>query len=135
MASDFESIFLRLRTILQTHAEELSVKDDTPDCYSVEANAGPATLKEWGGKLKTPIVPVAWVQIGSAYVSFHIMGIYENAKLYDGMSKELKSHMQGKTCFNFKSHDEAIFKELEQLTNQAVSAFRKAGFITDHKPA
>ena len=57
------------------------------------------------------------------------MGVYGNVKLLDGMSKELKARMQGKTCFNFKRHDDALFKELEQLTTRAVAAFKKAGFI------
>ncbi len=57
------------------------------------------------------------------------MGVYGNVKLLDGMSKELKARMQGKTRFNFKSHDDALFKDLEQLTTRAVAAFKKAGFI------
>jgi hypothetical protein len=61
------------------------------------------------------------------------MGIYENAKLRDSISKELKARMQGKTCFNFKSHDEALFKELEGLTAQCIAGFKRAGFIADQK--
>ncbi len=57
------------------------------------------TLRAWGGKLKHPIIPVAWVQIGKTYVSFHLMGIYMKTPLLGGMSKELKARMQGKTCF------------------------------------
>ena len=59
------------------------------------------------------------------------MGVYENPKLRDRMSKELKARMQGKTCFNFKTNDEALFTELEQLTARGVAAFRDAGFISD----
>jgi len=39
--------------------------------------------------------------------------------------------MQGKTCSNFKSNDEALFKELEKLTAQGIAGFRKAGFILE----
>jgi len=59
------------------------------------------------------------------------MGVYGNAMLLDGMSKELKARMQGQTCFNFKSDDEALFKELEQLTTRGIAGFRKTGFISD----
>jgi hypothetical protein len=97
----------------------------------VEGNVGPATLKAWGGKLKKQTIPVGWVQIGKAYVSYHLMGVYGNPKLLEGMSKELKARMQGKTCFNFKSVDEALLKELDSLTAQAFAAFRKAGYISD----
>jgi len=127
MNPQFSLIFARLRAILQKYAGALSVKTDAPDCYCLEGRTGPAAQRAWGGKLKRPTIPVAWVQIGKAYVSFHLMGIYGNAKLRAGMSKELKARMQGKTCFNFKSDDEALFNELEELTGQGMTAFRKAG--------
>ena len=75
-------------------------------------------------------MPVAWVQMGKAYVSFHLMPVYVNAKLREGMSKQLKARMQGKSCFNFKSNDEALFRELERLTVQGIAGFRKAGYIS-----
>jgi len=133
MPSDFELIFARLRAILQKHAGTLLVKENTPDCYCLEASVGPAAVRAWGGKVKKPMIPVAWVQIGKAYVSYHLMGVYGNAKLRDGMSRELKARMQGKTCFNFKTNDEALFQELEQLTKQGIAGFRKAGFISERK--
>ena len=77
------------------------------------------------------MIPVAWVQKGKAYVSYHLMGVYGNTKLRDGMSKELKAHMQGKTCFNFKDSDDGLLEELKQLTARAIAAFRKAGYISD----
>ena len=130
MNPEFKSIFGTLRAMLQKHAGSLSVKADTADCYSLEGSAGPAALRAWGGKLKRPMIPVAWVQIGKGYVSFHNMCVYGDGKLRDRMSKELKARMQGKTCFNFKRHDEALFKELEELTKQSIASFRKAGFVS-----
>jgi hypothetical protein len=135
MSKEFESIFVKLRAILRKHGGTLRVKEDTPVCYCLESSVGPATLRAWGGKMKVPAIPVTWVQIGKAYVSYHLMGIYGSATSPAGMSKELKARMQGKTCFNFKSDDEALFKELEQLTVQGITGFRKAGFISDHKSA
>ncbi len=99
------------------------------DRYGLQAKIGPATLKAWGGKMKSPVMPVAWVQVGKAYVSYHLMGIYMNPILQKTISKELKTRMQGKTCFNFKKIDETLFKELDQLTGQSITSFRKAGFI------
>jgi len=43
--------------------------------------------------------------------------------------------MQGKSCFNFRSHDEPLFEELERRTGKGIHAFRRAGFITAEKPA
>jgi hypothetical protein len=130
MSTEFQSTFAKLRAILQKHGGTLRVKEDTPACYCLEGDTGPATLRAWGGKMKKRRIAVAWVQIGKAYVSYHLMGVYGNAALRDEMSKELKARMQGQTCFNFMSDDEALFNELEQLTVQGIAGFRKAGFIS-----
>jgi hypothetical protein len=131
MSTEFESIFVRLRSILQKHARTLSVKDNGRDRYCLEGRVGPATLAAWGGKMKKPMIPVAWVEIGKAYVSYHLMGVYGNTILREGMSKELQARMKGKTCFKFRSNDEALFKELERLTVQGIAAFKKAGFLAE----
>jgi hypothetical protein len=135
MPTEFESIFVRLREILRLYSGALSVTEDSPSRFCLEGSVGPAALRAWGGKAKGPMICVAWVQIGEAYVSYHLMGIYGNTRLLNSMSEELKARMQGKTCFNFKSHDEALFKELEQLTVQTFAAFKKAGFIAEQKSA
>jgi hypothetical protein len=133
MNAEFESVFARLREILRQQAGTLSVKDDTAHCYCLEADAGPAAVRAWHGEMRKARIPVGWVRIGKAYVSYHLMSVYGNRELLDGMSKELKARMQGKTCFNFKSHDEALFQELEQLTVQSLAAFKQAGFISAQK--
>src|ERR1041385_5022248 len=136
MASpEFEPIFVRLREILRKHSGRLRVKEDTPTCYCLDACPGPAALRAWGGKMKKPMLPVAWVQIGKAYVSYHLMGIYGNVGLRDSLTKELKARMQGKTCFNFKSNNETVFKELEQVTAKSIAGFKNAGFISEDKSA
>ena len=135
MNSEFDSVFVRLRGILEKHSATLTVKADAPDHYSLAGTAGPAALKAWGGKVRKPIIPVAWVQVGKAYVSYHLMGVYGNTRLLDGMSKELNARMQGKTCFNFKVVDEKLFKELDRLTAQSITGFRKAGYISEHESA
>jgi len=129
MTLSFQPIFFRLREILRKNSGSLTIRSDKPDHYGLEAGTGPATLKIWGGKLKSPTIPVAWVQIGKAYVSFHLMGIYMNTALLKNISNELTARMQGKTCFNFKKVDEKLFKELEHLTTQSIICFRKTGYI------
>src|SRR5438477_292630 len=102
MLSNSEGIFLILRAILRKHGGRLTVTDDSDSRYCLEGKPGPAALAAWGGKLRKPSIPVAWVQIGKAYVSYHLIPLYGNSKLHDRMSKELKARMQGKTCLNFK---------------------------------
>jgi len=64
-------------------------------------------------------MPIAWVKVGKGYVSFHHMAVYGCPALLKGISKELKARMQGKSCFNFKTVDEALFAELEGLVARA----------------
>lgn len=135
MSTEFETIFVRLRSILQKHAGTLSVNDNGRDRYCLEGRVGPATLAAWGGKMKKPTIPVAWVEVGKAYVSYHLMGMYGNTALREGMSKGLRARMQGKTCFNFKKNDEALFKELEQLTAQGIAGFKKTGYVSEQESA
>ena len=130
MSTEFETIFVRLRSILQKNAGTLLVRDNGRDRYCLEGRTGPATLAAWGGKMKKPTIPVAWVEIGKAYVSYHLLGLYGNTTLLDGISKELQARMQGKTCFNFKKNDEALFKELERLTVRGLASFKKAGYVS-----
>ena len=73
--------------------------------------------------------PIAWVAVGKAYVSFHHMGIYARPDLLEGVSKELKARMQGKSCFNFASVDKPLFAELEELTVHTFETFRKQPFM------
>ena len=106
------------------------MNEDTATSWSVAGQTGPATLKAWGGKMKRPTIPVAWVHRGKAYVSYHLMGVGGNSKLTDAMSAKLRARMQGKTCFNFAVADDELFAELDRLTAASIAAFRNAGFIT-----
>lgn len=133
MATDLQSVFGSLRKILEKHRGEWSVREDTDACYSLAGTPGPAAVEAWGGKLKKPIMPIAWVEVGKAYVSYHLMPVYGNPRLLDGASKELKARMQGKSCFNFKSVDEALFRELDELTARSIAGFKKAGFVCEPK--
>jgi hypothetical protein len=130
MAGTLEPTFSALRAILQRHRGALTVKADTPTHFSLEAAIGPTTLKAWGGKARKPTIPVAWVEIGKAYVSYHLMGAYGNTALQKAMSKELKARMQGKSCFNFTTPDPALLAELEKVTVQSMAAFKAAGFVS-----
>ena len=130
MSAAFSPVFDSLRSILRKHSGALQVKESAQS-YSLCAKTGPATLKAWGGKLRSPVIPVAWVEVSKSYVSYHLMGVYGNPKLLAGISPELKARMQGKTCFHFKTIDESLFTELDELTVAGIAAMRKAEYVTD----
>ena len=56
------------------------------------------------------------------------MGVYVCPDLLKGASNELMARMQGKSCFNFKSIDPALFTELEALTIRGFEALRNGPF-------
>ena len=128
--SEFQSAFVELRAILRKHAKTFAVNRDTDNHYGLEAPIGPATLKAWKGKERSKTIPVAWVEIQKSYVSYHLMGVYMNPKALKDCSPELMARMQGKTCFNFKSVDAKLFKELETLTATSLTEMRKAEIIS-----
>lgn len=45
------------------------------------------------------------------------------------ISPDLKKRMQGKSCFNFASPDEALFNELAALTEAGFQDYRKKGYV------
>ncbi len=120
MNAKFEGVFAELRAILTRQAGTLSVAEDSSSRYCLNCGSHP--------KHRTAM-PIAWVQIGKAYVSFHHMGVYARPELLKGVSQELRARMQGKSCFNFTSVDKALFAELEDLAARGFSALKNAPFM------
>src|SRR5262245_11014696 len=116
MTSQDQIVFTKLRQILQNHAGSLKVRDDTAKRYCLAGGIHPTH--------KTPM-PVAWVEIRKAYVSYHLMPVYACPRLRDSMSLRLKARMQGKACFNFKVADDELFTELETLTADGFAMWRE----------
>lgn len=68
-------------------------------------------------------------RVGKAYVSFHLMPIYRCPDLAKKIPPALKKRMQGNACFNFKTPDPALFRELSVLTKAAYERWRKEGLV------
>lgn len=66
-------------------------------------------------------------------VSYHLMGVSGNPRLLDGISQELRARMQGKSCFNFKAVEDALFQEVDRLTIESLTGMRKAGYVSDQQ--
>ncbi|MCQ6563212.1 hypothetical protein [Paenibacillus mendelii] len=119
--ADFAAIYARLKMILQPYEASLDLKADTNENYYLDTyTINPANKK--------PIFfgAAAWKK---NYVSFHLMPVYVNPSLLNGVSADLRKRMQGKSCFNFKRMDEASFQELERLTAAGVQDYKDRGFI------
>jgi len=111
---DFEAVFSRLRSILEPYAARMIVVHDTDKNYYLDTS--------YVMKNKQRMFFGA-VRMGKAYVSFHLIPVYCCPDLLDGLTPELKKHMQGKSCFNFKTVDEKLFKELAKVTKAGCARF------------
>ena len=72
------------------------------------------------------------VRDGKAYVSYHLMPLYMNAAMMAYVPEALRGRMQGKTCFNFRKADDALFADLRALTRICAGAFSRSAdpFVT-----
>jgi hypothetical protein len=119
-AEDFAETFAQLRGLLRAYEKRLVVHSDKPDNYYL--NTGKM------GPNKQPVC-FGFLSIRKNYVSFHLMPVYGCPDLVEAMSLELKARMQGKACFNFKTVDAKLFKELKALTKKGFERFKKGGWI------
>lgn len=107
--------FEQLKKVLVKFEKHLSVLHNKPDNYYLNT---PDKVNK-----KKPEFFGA-VQIKKTYVSFHLMPVYYYPELLDEISDELKSKMQGKSCFNFNEIDKKQLTELKLLTNSAFEKYR-----------
>lgn len=114
--TEFPSVFKKLKSILEPYSSKLILKLDTSEGFSLNG----AYSKKWKKELF-----FGAVQIKKNYVSFYLMPVYMYPNLLRNISPELKKHMQGKSCFNFKKIEISLFDELAQLTKQGFKRFVK----------
>lgn len=105
--TNLSTAFERLRSILEPYGRRMHVSSDGPTTYGVDM----APDAE-----RNPTTWFAGVRLGKRYVSYYLMPVYVEPSLLDGISPELRRRMQGKSCFNFTTVDEELFRELEMLT-------------------
>jgi hypothetical protein len=113
--NDFPIVFEQLKKILKPYAEKLTLTADTSDTYSID---GPYSEK-WKKQLF-----FASTVTKKNYVSFYLMPVYMYPELLQDISPDLKKHMQGKSCFNFKKVEPALFAELAILTRTGAEKFK-----------
>ncbi len=114
--SEFPLVFEKLKSILKPYAKKMTVTADTLESFSLD---GPYSEK-W-----KKAVFFGAVQVKKNYVSFYLMPVYMHPELLENISPELRKHMQGKSCFNFKTYEKSLFDELKNLTKQGYECFIK----------
>jgi hypothetical protein len=114
--TEFPIVFEKLKSIIKPYASKFKVKADTPDSFYLEGKYS----EKWKNELF-----FASTQIKKNYVSFYLMPVYMYPDLLKGISPDLKKHMQGKSCFNFKKIEPALFDELSELTKMGFDRLMK----------
>jgi len=115
MVADLEGAYAALREAMLRAAPGMTVVEDGPGELLLHA--------PWSTPLK-PKEPVFFGSVTSkSYVAYHLFPLYLDPSMKDGMSPALTKRMQGKTCFNFKAPDPALFAELEALTAEGARRF------------
>ena len=104
---DFAPVYQALRQVMLDNAGDRIVTEDSPGSlvlrtHRLDAKGQPG----WFGT----------VTVKKSYVAYHLMPLYEQPALAEGISGALAKRRQGKTCFNFARADEALFAELAALT-------------------
>lgn len=115
--TDFGSVFTSLSKMLRKHSAGMSIKTDEPGNFYIELpTATPKANPRFFGAVQTK----------KSYVSYHLMPVYEDPALLDGISDALRKKMQGKSCFNFTVDDPLLFNELDALTKKCAMASRQS---------
>src|SRR5215469_11730434 len=111
-----QDVFDQLRELMLRSAPQMAVIRDEPGL--LELQAGWDHPKQPGMK-----VQFGKVQLGRAYVGFHLMPLYMNTRLDGLLTAPLARRRHGKSCFNFKAADPEAFEALETLTQACAKIF------------
>lgn len=111
MSEAFPSVFAELRSLMLKAAPGMVITEDTPTTFTLKTPWIEARTKQpaWFGS----------IAIKKSYVSYHLIPLYSLTALRDAIPPDLEKRRQGKTCFNFKSADPALFADLRLLTETA----------------
>jgi hypothetical protein len=107
---------------MEPYASRLDVKRDNASELYIDTRHVPKNRKH---------LFFGAVQLKKAYVSFHLMPVYVRPELLEGISPDLRSRMHGKSCFNFRTVEPPLFKELSDLTSAGFASYQEQGFVPD----
>lgn len=117
---DLLIVFKELKNILKHYENNLDCKTDDESEYFLNTKH---LMKN-----KNPLY-FGSVKINKQTVSYHLMPVYVEPELLEGISDKLMKRMQGKSCFNFKTIDDELFEELRELTEKGFRYYRSEGFV------
>jgi len=116
--ADFEEAFLGLKAMFEPYEASSVVLHDEPAKYYL----GTKHLRPKDGYRMW----FGGVEIKKNYVSAHVFPVYLFPDLLESVSAGLRKHMQGKSCFNFKKRDAALFEEFAALLARGAKRLESA---------
>ena len=124
MAETLQPVFDALRERMLRSGGRMDVAKD---------EAGNLVLKApWNEPGKKDPAWFGAVQLKKSYVSCHLMPLYALPSMLERVSADLRKHMQGKSCFNFKKIEPELFDALEQLTADCAAAYAEPVVAKPH---
>jgi hypothetical protein len=119
-SNNFAVVFDRLKAVMVPYADRLVVVTDEPDHFYLNTSH---VMKN-----KQPLFFGA-VQIKKRYVSYHLMPVYSFPDLLTDIDDAMKKRMQGKSCFNFTSVDDATVAAIADLTARGFNRYEREGLL------
>lgn len=118
--SELAAVFTALKALLLPYQAACDVVHDSAEHYYLDTRYRMSNNK--------PLFFAA-VKTGKNYVSFYLMPVYVFPELLAEGSPALNAHMQGKSCFNFKTVEPALFAELRQMLQRGHARYVAAGYL------
>jgi hypothetical protein len=134
---DLDAVYDELSRRLARHEGDFRAADNPTDANTAKSRKDPDATMGPGNYLllgaPTDKYPdgqaFAGVRKGKRYVSYHLMSVYLQPSQLGGLSPELRKRMQGKSCFNFTKVDDALFDELDALTDRGRDLYADRGWL------
>lgn len=110
MLRDFPVLFETLKALMLAAAPDMAVAQASDCCLTVKTRWIEARTGEpaWFG----------WIAIKASYVAYHLLPLYTLPELNALVPASLERKRQGKTCFAFRSVDDALLEDLRILTER-----------------
>ena len=109
-------VFSALSKLFRAHLRQFEAMHDNEKVFYLQSKTATFRGKPmfFGG-----------VRRGKAYVSVYFMPVYCYPEMIKTISPALKKRMQGKACFNFKTLEPDLMKELGKLIAAGAKKFGK----------
>jgi len=119
------NVFRELKSVMASYSAPMECSEDSSDCYNLFTRH----IQDNGKALY-----FGGIKINKNFVSYHLMPIYVFPELTLSMDPELKKHLKGKSCFNFKTLNASQLKQLKILTERCFNKYKSEGYLDSNTP-